>query len=294
METKSGFTFVELLVSLIILSIIMLILLQNMGMLNRVFVLNRKALLRAYAETNVENLFLIIEDELKYTGSLYFLLKNVDGMRVEDESYKIEGDSTITVSYAVAEKIILNRETCGENYYYYALFESEFPSTNTSGVNWTVQFNSLDDDETEVKLLKVEVYEGTNTTCGGNALIILDSNIKDVDDNPTTGLQFFIPVDYWELDKEIKIEGKNYYGERIATSTIYLNTENNTMIMKKYIPTIEKTYELWLMDNVISFEASQTDNNKITVILVYQLPGFPDEKDRIEKRRTFWIGGEGQ
>jgi len=247
---------------------------------------NRLQAAKLYAKTNIDGLFNIIEEELKYSGSqndimniLYTNEATINSMAINDTK------TALTTQYALSEKIIMKRDdSSAENDIYFALFEnSSLPITRINKKDetgkeglWSLHYSSLypamTDTAVATKIIEysepgngIQIYLENNATPGNYISPLLYEKVvgDSSDDIPKI-----------EID-----DGKNWYGEIIYRTRIYLEAANPTsgeassIKMERHIPTIDASYTVNIIDDVDIFLVDAT-NNILTATVVYIVPGF--------------------
>jgi len=269
---------------------------------------NRELVSKLYADANVENLFDIIEDELMYTGSMGEILKEVaknnsDLSTVLSLILKNFGNcATITTQYALCEKIIITKENLemydeltGIMYAtktYFALFPAIFPEKKYGSGLFALQFDEFA-SPTSASIIEITSTKNGTATDNNNDYTYIEIEADDIDGNiiDSTNLDTYIsPLLYEKFDDStsdfyIEIEGKPWYGERIHKTTIYL--ENSTIKMSRYIPSIQASYTINIMDNVKKFSVIE-NTNVYKVIIKYELT---ESTETITKTRKFFKSG---
>ncbi len=239
------------------------------------------------------------------------------GSNTELEIETTGNDATITTRYALAEKIILSKafqnsydeltiqgesvplsesNTTNASQTFFALYNATFPSTATSPDTislWSLGYDSIisTPNTTDFEITEFDSKIASRTDDATFSAII----IKQKDGTPTVGddLQTFIsPLLYEKSFKSINnasIEldtDKNWTGEIIYKTQIYTipqeepkDPNKKTLVLNKYIPTVDASYTIKLMDDVISFQATElsTTTYIATVTYGFGLPGTTEE-----------------
>jgi len=260
-----------------------------------------------------------------YAGSMNLIIKDLPGMSMEGtDSLDIQRDTdsaTVTTRYALAEKIILTKgsiEAYGElndpegnplespesSRTYFALFSAEFPATETEDDTfWSLGYESMIATPSATLLEITDFSTGLYKRADNKEFVGVEiEEAKDIYGNyllkPLNPATFISPLLYEKsfdsLSKPIEIDiDKEWDGEIIYKSTIYSTTseddsDRQSLMLDKYIPTVDETYTLKLIDDVISFEATNlTDNIYVATVSYYiELPHF-DESSSITVSRKF-------
>jgi len=262
---------------------------------------NRKIAAKMYAKTNIDGLFEIMERELKYSGSqnnVMNALLQSKGVSFEARPLHVENSgnhATITTKYALAEKIILTKEfkddyasiteinDNGWDYEltYFPLFDADFPEIPTEGL-FSLQYNALGEDASSASILTMTGYSSVSTDYG---------YAYQIDSTPSPPATYVSPLIYdRDLQTEnestkININGNMWNGEIIYQTTIRKTPDSSTIEMNRYIPTIDTSYTVDILDSVSVFDATRIENSNIYVAtVVYKIPDFDST---ITKSRTF-------
>jgi len=298
---KSGFTLVEVIFTMVLLSLFMFVLTQVFNVTYRAYQHNRLLAGKMYAKSNIDGLFSIIEEELKYSGSQNKPLNALFGLSGDDlKAIKIEDSDTLITKYALAEKIILTRDypdSGGHPNIYLALFDAYLPASRIEEGEglWALTYDNLD-DPTDAESDKITAYKSDETTKvndkQGIELTFEDGSTLDYVSPLIYESSFGILSDS-EIDDAIQIKGAKWYGEIIYKTRIYLappddTLETSSIKMEREIPTINKTYTVNILDSVESFNIElDTENpNVYHIEVVYFVPGF--EEATFTKSRTFY------
>lgn len=228
-----------------------------------------------------------------------------------------ENDATITTRYALAEKIILTKafqdsydqlenidgnplsESEDASYTYFALYDATFPSTETEDTIslWSLGYKSINTtpNATVLKITNFDTIIATRTSDGATftGVIIEDAEDKNAGTfNISDDLLFISPLLYEKSfnslnDSSIKLEtDKKWTGEIIYKTQIYTipqeepkDPDKKTLVLKKYIPTVDALYTIKLVDDVISFQATALTSTTYiaTVTYGFELPGTSEE-----------------
>ena len=311
MKKRSGITFIEMIVAMLIMSILIFVMLNIFQLTFEAYQFNRKIAAQLYSQSNVDNVFSTIEKELLFAGSMSEVLEHLPEFNT-NEYFKITGPSTsvtINSQYALAEKIIITKkykneypsidipsQISEEDYEktYFALFESEFPKADSTNTKWAVEFDDIASIN-NATIINISNSATLNVTLDGidNTAVQIDAKTKTGTTINSTDLALYISPLLYEkaLNGSMPIElptssgsKKKWYGEMIYNSTLTLDASDIKLI--KYIPTLDVTYEIILMDNVLSFEASKSTYNSIfTATLTYLIPDIKDTNPVTVSRR---------
>lgn len=265
--------------------------------------INKTSVTRLYVETNIDSLFNIIEKELKYTGSMSDIIRmvktksNDPELLDSDSGAKIDTESDeIEFQYALAEKIILKKhkdsdysttpEITEASKTYFALFQSEFPEIEANGIQ-CMFYSHAHDAATIINLKADEIISkpiNNNGTILSAKVISKNPNIT-----PFASEEIYMsPLLHNDNFKKcgLKIDGKDWYGENIYKTTI--ESSGTSIIMHKYIPTINATYSSLVVDNILTMDVTSTKNdNAFKIILEYKIT--PDSSEKFRKERIFFF-----
>ncbi len=297
---RSGFTLTEVLISLIIIFIFFTALMITFDVVTRSYDVNKTAVLRLYAEANIDNLFNIIEEELRYAGSMKNLLK----LALDSSGTVINAtDNTVRIEYALSEKIILKKEE-NDDYKdypiitdstntYFALFASKFPEVYNNSL-WALYYDNLDDPATDIiQFINISKADSLSVTENLKATVI-DAKNKDGISPASSEVRYISPFSYISTDTILKnSDGKTWYGENAYVDTIYSTFTNDStiIVMDKYIPTIESTFTIYIADAIKTFDIEKNDDGnyfEITVEYVIHSGNFFAEEKIFEKNRIFF------
>lgn len=109
---RRAFTLVETLITMLILGIFMMIISMSFDIMDRAKRWNEKITAEFYNDRNIDTMFSILENEIKYTGSLSMVLKKYDnGVFVTDANAGISAtnDEELVVQYASVEPLFFNK-----------------------------------------------------------------------------------------------------------------------------------------------------------------------------------------
>lgn len=307
MKKRSGMTFVEMIVVMVILSLFTMIAVNVFKMTFDAYQFNRKVAAQLYAQSNVDNVFSTIEKELLYAGSMSEVINGLPQFKGSDY-FKISGPSTsvsINSIYALAEKVIItkkyidyydsdtniyvyesdtNNATDNKNKTYFALFEAEFPKAESGNYKWSIEFDDVENTNSATIINITHANQASVTFKNGNtatAVQITASDTSNIGIEPIDLATYISPFLYEKaLEPGIPIELSDnngsetlWHGEMIYNSTLTLVASD--IILQKYIPTIASSYTIILMDNVESFEATET-SEIFTATLTYLIPDIKD------------------
>ena len=307
LHRKDGFTLVEVIFTMVLLSLFMVALLQVFNITYKGYQHNRLLAGKMYAKSNIDGLFNIIEEELKYSGSQNKALNALFGLTSSDDVKAIKVDDSgnsdsITTKYALAEKIVLTHAYPEpEDDVYLALFEAQLPVSRIKDENdgttaiedyeglWTLTYDDLV-NPTDADPAKLRAYKrDDDTKINEKQGVELTFNSGD------TPLDYVSPIIYessfglssGSVISSIHIDEndkKEWYGEIIYKTRIYHSADDKMIRMEREIPTIDKTYTINILDSVESFNITE-NSNVYQIEIVYFVPGFEDAT--FTKSRTF-------
>lgn len=297
MKKRKGLTFIEMIVVLMIMGIFIYIVYNVFDVTFKAYQYNRETAAKMAAQTNVDNFFEIFEKELMYSGSMHQVIKNIPEFNQNPLEILESTQTKVETQYALAEKIILTKKDKGkyesqtniganatENTYF-ALYASDFPATGTNIDIWTLAYNRIE-SPTMTAVVLVESAYPTPATYDITALEIA---LKNIDPIPST-YTYLSPLLYEpaiEKSLPIRLEsGKDWYGEIISKNTITEKVTNGatSLVLTKYIPTIDSSYTITLMNNINYFEATETTDTYIATIS-YFIPNDKENREIIVSRR---------
>jgi len=298
MKTKKrpGTTLVEVLVAIVLFAGFMAMVSGVYRITYSAYIQNRLMAQRLYTESNMENLFSILEKEFMYQGSMGHVLGNLEGF--PEDSFETSG-SVATITYALAEKLVLAREHHDQyeglnidegpkKKVYFAFFSASLP--DFSGFSGVEDLWALDYDDflspTSASVFEVKRFETLTTSVG----VAVEVEVAG-DTPPAT---FVSPLQYEKVledGKYFKLGNKKWFGEKIYRTTFCL--EGRKLRMHRYIPSVGKTISTDLLENVDDFQVSN-DSDSYTVAATCSLT-FPGQNTpclRIGKHRRFFKWGE--
>jgi len=299
-KKRNGLTLIEMTVVIVILTLFIVIVGNVFNVTFDAYQYNRKTVAKMAAQTNVDSFFEIFEKELMYSGSMHQVIANLPGFNQAPlKITRLNGGITkVETQYALAEKIILTKkdkdvytsqtnigEDATENTYF-ALYPSDFPATGSSVDIWTLAYTNLPDIGVAVSEATVVLIESAYSTPATDELKAMELTLKNVDSIPGT-YTYLSPLLYEPAmngNLPIKRVGsEEWHGEIICKNTFSEKVENGatSLIVTKYIPTIDATYTMTLIDHINYFEAATTTDTYIATISY----DIPDPKNSGDKKR---------
>ncbi|HOO33275.1 MAG TPA: prepilin-type N-terminal cleavage/methylation domain-containing protein [Thermotogota bacterium] len=300
MKKRDGLTLIEMTVVLVILTLFIVIVGSTFTVTFDAYQYNRKTVAKMAAQTNVDSFFEIFEKELMYSGSMHQVIANLPGFNQNPLTIPTpnNGITKVETQYALAEKIILTKkdkdvytsqtnigEDATENTYF-ALYPSDFPATGSSVDIWTLAYTNLPDIGVAVSEATVVLIESAYSTPATDELKAMELTLKNVDSIPGT-YTYLSPLLYEPAmngNLPIKRVGsEEWHGEIICKNTFSEKVENGatSLIVTKYIPTIDATYTMTLIDHINYFEATATTDTYIATIS-YDIPDPKNSENKKE------------
>ncbi|HPJ89051.1 MAG TPA: prepilin-type N-terminal cleavage/methylation domain-containing protein [Thermotogota bacterium] len=307
MKKRDGLTLIEMTVVLVILTLFIYMVGTIFTVTFDAYQYNRKTVAKMAAQTNVDSFFEIFEKELMYSGSMHQVIANLPGFN--QNPLKItrlnDGITKVETQYALAEKIILTKKDKGaytsqtnigedaiENTYF-ALYPSDFPATGSNVDIWALAYEELPSIGTPLPAASVTVVliESASPvlvelTYSTSTLKAMELTLKNVDSIPGT-YTYLSPLLYEPAmngNLPIKRVGsEEWHGEIICKNTFSEKVENGatSLIVTKYIPTIDATYTMTLIDHINYFEATATTDTYIATIS-YDIPDPKNSENKKE------------
>jgi len=303
---RKATTLIELIVVLVMMSLFIMMVFNMFSVTFDAYTFNREMAAKMYAQTNVDNAFEMIELELMYSKSLGNIIATntagantiYDATPLVIENSTITKKSTITSKYALAEQLIMTKKDkstyptytptiTNVESSYLKLYEANPPASLTTTNWWAVAYD--DNNYTTVSnILKISVSASPVEDASGTSKTLFTINASDILDNnvsnPATYISPLIYEKAIETEKPIKLfenppsVGKIWYGEMIYDSIIYEKPPQDTdettkLVLKKEIPTINREYEITLMDNVLDFNITPI-GDMYEITLSYLVPGI--------------------
>jgi len=269
--------------SIVLLSLFILALVQVFDVTFKAYQYNRLQAAKLYAKTNIDGLFNIIEEELKYSGSNLDIVKQLYSEDIDPIKINVTGNQ-ISTQYALSEKIILQKDPVVETGKYWALFPADIPKTRIDEGDglWSLHYDDLNNPSSSTPTLIESMTAGTDETNGRRYITItIDGSDWGAYISP---LLYEKAVGFLSdtIPYKTKIEinpGNDWYGEIIYRTRIYLESANPTsgeassIKMERHIPTIDASYTVNILDNVEEFRVGSSDNI-YTATVVYIVPEF--------------------
>ena len=288
MKKRKGTTLIELVVVLVMMSLFIYIVFNVFNVTYDAYNFNREFAAKMYAQTNVDNFFEIFEKELMYAGSMGNVIEELsvfanDGI---SENPTITNSvntksATIITQYALAEQLILTKKDKGRyedeagispdatEKTYFALYPNAFNETGPDLEVWTLAYDEIG-TPTEATTVKIIEAIPETYTIDGTEATALEIKLENIDPIPAsyTYLSSLLNEISFEsmkgLDLELEADKENWSGEMIYKTTIY--KEASDVKLNRYIPTIDSTYTINLINNVDSFQATNLSDNFIATI----------------------------
>jgi len=313
-KKRHGTTLVEVLVSMVLFSIFMLMVTGVFRITYSAYEQNYLMAQRLYVESNMENLFQILEKEFMYQGSMGHVLKNIEGFPGNSLSISDSG-SVATITYALAEKLVLSRENWeqypveedkkieqGNTYAFFAHFPARLPLPMQGNDKvWALNYDSFHQPES-AQLFTAEFNTAEfNAISTGELVTYVEvktikvdgKNPLNEDEEPLNFISLFQKEQvlakegkYFKIKEDGEGEEK-WTGERVYRTCFSL--EGETVKMERYIPTVDATISMDLLDEVEEFSISDNDDFfTVTATCSLSLPSGASTGIQLVKSRRFF------
>ncbi|QTA37288.1 hypothetical protein JYK00_05970 [Thermosipho ferrireducens] len=299
MSTNEGYTFVEFLIVLMIISIFGLILTSSINNTLKSYEISKTNLRRLYSENNINFLFDTLEKELRWVGSGGVLLENLtNAQEITDHTGWIASSidydpasKTLYVSYLIAQDIILQRSANK----YYPLYDTIIDGPKTTDFyGYAITMTKYDSNAPGFSTK----WKGITAILDENGVPI--STVTHVGEASSLTIGEFSGNDkYAILIKNpgpyiLKILNQEYYFELFRQTRITYIPGSSKVIFERYIPTLNSSITTDLLDNVENFQIyllyqdSGLKEIEIGEAKTNPPPGFSPQKVRALKFKIIW------
>ena len=234
---KDGFTLAESLITLVLLSILIMMVYMSFGIMDNAKRWNEKITAEFYNDRNIDTMFSILENEIKYSGSLSMVLKKFDnGVFEPDANAGIyaSNDKELIIQYASVEPLFFNISEETECIAYSSGKIAE-PNIISPSEKWfTLYQNSL----YTLGELKSDFFEVININKTPGAEIEKSSTITIEPPVPDDGdwLFFIRNISTTQGSPVILDDDNYYYGELIAKVALEYDDSEKLIKMEKSLP----------------------------------------------------------
>lgn len=281
---RKAMTLIELLVVLVLLALFIYMAFHLFSVTFDIYNFNRKMAAQMYAQVNADNFFEMFERELMYAGSMGSVINKLDGFK--DESIIIE-DATVTVQYALGEQLILTKKDKASygritpkpanfEFTYFPLYPAGLPDSLDN--RWSLAYDDIatTSDVTVLEISSINNSDVDVSTSQGPKtarmfeIVPADPGVT----NPATYVSILLDEKAFDSLGDLKIrlgDSKEWAGEMIYQAKIFKDASD--LKIRKYIPTINSSYTLTLIQDVDVFEATElTGQNLYIATLTYLIP----------------------
>jgi len=311
-KKRHGTTLVEVLVSIVLFSIFMLMVTGVFRITYSAYEQNYLMAQRLYTESNMENLFSILEKEFMYQGSMGHVLAKLEGF--PEESLSISDSGLVaTITYALAEKLVLSRENHdeypqdlekknengngnGNKFAFFAHFPAELPNWLEGKEKlWALNYDSFHEPQS-AQLITAKFESNSDEELGTYVEvknIEVNGENSNEDEEPLNFISLFQKEKTLALTNkyfQIKEEGEgntDWRGERVYRTVF--SWVDDTVKMERYIPTVDATISMDLLDKVEGFCISDDDKYfTVTATCSLSLPRGASTGIKLVKSRRFF------
>jgi len=283
---KNAYTLVEVLITILVMSIFFLIISVSFNATCTAIKTERYVYTKITAQDKFQVLFGIIEDTLKWSGSMNVFLKNVDGFKSIDSENGIQintDKNKISVQTAVVDNLILKKVDGYDN-----------------------KFECLcdtDKDDNEYEVLLIDKFTNTTEATVINLNITFNGTEAIINPIPPSNMEYCFLIRDRDEEREIEFDslgdktGFTDKGYQVYFKSFYFEKEDEEetgkVIMETWKPGFTYSPTVVLLDNVLTFIPTKTNNGKnIEVTISLEIPRIKKNKINITKKREFWIPDE--
>lgn len=281
MKTRKGFTFSELLISLIILSLTFQIVISIVYNSVESYKISRINIQNLYAENSISLLFSILENELRYTGSGGELIKNLykpTYQEGDESSYVQKGEkySQICDHIWLSNSIDYYEDTSKIEFLIsYLVTYNNFFVRNSDGtysplyrgaideIKWVVIKNKISSSSegyyTRIAKLYAKKISGTGTYPGivtpDDKFIFEEINLA----NSSKRIALLSDDKYvYPIYKRKDLKFSGYPNNMFRQTKIVFEKESNKIYIERFFPTVFNSgtniYKLDILENVENFQ----------------------------------------
>lgn len=260
---RNGFTLVETLITLIMLGIFIMIINLSFNVMDNAKRWNEKITAEFYSDRNIDTMFSILENEIKYSGSLSMVLKKFENdvfLQEENAGISATNNKELIVQYASVDPLFFKKGESATECVAFSYGKVASPNISSPSNKWFTLYQSslytlgdLDTDFFEVTNIdKTPGYDLTKSST-----ISISPSLPEKAD----WLFFIRSVSTTEGSPVILDDNNYYYGELIAKIVFEYDDSEKIVKMDKFLPwnkstktATDSSYTLNLLSDVEEFK----------------------------------------